>query len=151
MGKAFAKRLAAALWIACASWNTALAQGAPLGQMHCEAEFSGIRIAGQVYASLWNSPNFGNSGPAGYRQIYYYLMTGQGHLVPGTVQLFGDLRNSQQQIINFEVFLTGGTQGTGAFWINGASHRSTYMQLVMRNGGFVIRSEDGVTAEYRCK
>ncbi|MGH1464891.1 MAG: hypothetical protein ACRBBQ_05980 [Cognatishimia sp.] len=151
MGKGFAKRLASALLIACASGMSALAQGAPLGQMQCEAEFSGIRIAGQVYASLWSTPNFGNPGPAGYKQIYYYLMTGQGHLIPGTIQLFGDLRNSQQQIINFEVFLTGGSQGTGAFWINGASHRSTYMQLIMQNGGFVIRTEDGVTAHYRCQ
>ena len=151
MMRGFAQNFALASFAWSISSAAVFAQGLPLGQMYCETEVENYRINGQVYASLWNSPNYGNTTPAGYRQMYYFLMTGKGHLIPGTVQLFADLRNNFQQVINFEVFLTGGNQGTGAFWIDGSSHRQTYMRLVLQEGGFTIVTEDGIQAQYRCQ
>ena len=137
--------------VGCAAGTIALAQGMPLGQMKCEGVVAGNTVQGEVYASLWRTAGMsGMTSSEKIRQLYIYLVTGQGHLIPGTVQLFGNMQDDHRNLINFEVFLTGGDRGTGAYWVNGQGHRQTYMKLVIGNGGFTVFPEDGGQTEFNC-
>ena len=91
----------------------ALAQGLPLAQWACKTEVQGIRVEGDVYFSLWQTTGITEGNQA---SLYNrYLMRGWLHLIPGTVNVFGDLRDQNQNIIRFEVALTGHVRGTGAY------------------------------------
>lgn len=122
--------------------------GAPIAQMQCQGSYGGVPVQGVVSAELYTYQGGGVRETSGYTP---YLMRGDLSAIPGTVGLFGNLVDGYGSLVNFEVFLTGVSEGTGSYWINHARHRETYMRLAMMQGGFAIQTEDGVTAQFQCQ
>lgn len=139
------------LGLACLGGQSASAQGYPLGRFACEGEYAGIPVAGYVDMSLLTYGGAGSLGGSVERtQLQVLWREGRLHELPGLINLMAMMQNGYGQLVNFDVTLTGGTTGTGAFWVNGASHRQTFMNLALQPGGFIIQSEDGVRAPFRC-
>lgn len=129
---------------------------AVIGKMVCAGTYGNLQIRGIVLADLWRGSmsRSGTRGPASdnpYRAILPQIMRGELHKVPGLVRLFGHMRDSHGRLVNFEVYLTRGNNGTGSVWINGARHRETHMRLFVGRGGFVILPETGGRAIFRCQ
>ena len=125
---------------------------AVLGQSECRGSYQGIEIAGTVLADFWQmiGPS-GASTEGTFKLFYQYLMRGEMDRIPGTVRLFGNMRDSAGNLVNFEVFLQGGNISTGSVWINGARHKETFMRLVVVNMGFEIYPETGDVARFACE
>jgi hypothetical protein len=68
----------------------------------------------------------------------------------GTYRLYGRFHDPLGNQYEFEVFTNQPQGGVGGLWVNGMRHRETHIQVIIQQGGFVIRSEDGITAAYRC-
>ncbi len=132
--------------------QSASAQGYPLGRFACEGNYSGVPVAGYVDLSLFTYGGAGSLGGSVERtQLQILWREGRLNELPGQLNLIAMMQDGYGQLINFDVTLTGGTTGTGAFWVNGASHRQTFMNLALQPGGFTVRSEDGVTAPFQCQ
>ncbi len=128
------------------------AQGLPIDQMQCKGTYGQLAYEGVVLADLWQYAASANLGAAGERrQLGYYLRQGEMHKIPGTVRLFAEMIDNSRNLVNFEVFLTQGTQGTGSVWVNGMRHRETFMTLVVQPNGFIIYPETGGGAQFICE
>ena len=115
-------------------------------QMACAGSFQTTRFQGTVRAEIWRF-----QGGTSFRSITPYLMRGQLHRIPGTVVLRGILRDSNGQLVSFEVAMKNNGQGVGSFWINHQRHRESHMRLVIQAGGFIIYPETGGAAQFTCR
>lgn len=124
---------------------------AVIGQSECRGSYQGIDIAGTVLADLWkvNGPDSGSTLGT-FNTIYEHLMYGEMAQIAGMVRLFGHMRDAAGNLVNFEVFLQGGGEGTGSVWINGARHRETFMRFVLGRLSFDIYPETGGLAHFTC-
>lgn len=141
----------ARLWAAALAAGLALVAAVPpaaaqteIGQLWCNGSDGASRIQGHLLADLWES-----SAPDP-RAYFPQLVQGQIGRIPGLVRLFGHMQDMNGNLVNFEVFLGGGNQGTGSVWFNGARHREIHITLVFGGQTFTVYPETGGIAQFAC-
>lgn len=120
-----------------------------LATLDCSGTYPPFAYRGLVIVDVFRTG--GDTSKASIQNMTPYLMRGEIDRIPGRVHLFGDLRDQNQNRVNFEVFLHPNGQGTGSTWVNDMRHRETYMQLVLKPGGFNIFPEIGGVAQFTCQ
>jgi hypothetical protein len=126
------------------------AQGLPIAQMQCSTTYAGVQYSGTILFQLMQYSGATSMGAAGLRQQFNLLLrSGRANEIPGTLMMNGHFR-SAVAFVDFEA-TTAGNQGAGAIWINGASHRSTYANFYVVQGGVVAITEDQVRVDYHCQ
>ena len=143
-------KLILVLWMFAGLPTTVVGQGLPIADLKCETVVNGIRSVGQVHISLFSYGGVELGGAAQRQQIKIMTLRGQGHEIPGTLNLIG-VFNFGGARLDIDVMLTGGNVGTGQYWFNGMSHRATIVQVQLVPGGFVTQDENGVRAMFNCQ
>ncbi len=96
----------------------------PIGQYSCAGGAGALRMQGTLMIERWYT----------LRSYRYYGR-------------FGDAAGNLHE---FEVF-SPGESGTGSTWTNSMRHRETFIGFQLLQKGFVIRTEDGVVAQFQCQ
>lgn len=130
--------------------TTAFAQGYPVAELRCTAIANGVATEGIVQISLFTYGGTALGTAAERQQIRYLILEGRAAEIPGTLNVLG-VFNYGGARLDLDVMLTGGTVGTGQYWLNGMSHRATIVQLQLVRGGFLTVDETGVRAQFSCK
>lgn len=129
----------------------AMSQGMPVADLQCATVANGVQTQGVVQISLFTYGSGAAMGSAAERQqIKYMILEGRAGEIPGTLNVIG-VFNYGGARLDIDVMLTGGTVGTGQYWLNGMSHRATIVQLQLVQGGFVTRDENGLVAQFSCR
>lgn len=127
------------------------AQGFPIAELQCSTVANGVATEGIVQISLFTYGGGASVGSATERQqIKFMILEGRASEIPGTLNVLG-VFNYGGARLDIDVMLTGGTVGTGQYWLNGMSHRATIVQLQLVKGGFVTVDETGLRAEFSCR
>ena len=138
------------LALAAFGWQPAYAQGYPVAELQCSTVANGVPTQGIVQISLFTYGGTALGSAAERQQIKYLLLEGRAAEIPGTLNVLG-VFNYGGARLDLDVMLTGGTVGTGQYWLNGMSHRATIVQLELVRGGFVTVDETGVRAQFSCQ
>ena len=129
----------------------AISQGFPVADLQCSAVANGIQTRGVVQISLFTYGGGASVGSATERQqIKFMILEGRAAEIPGTLNVIG-VFNYGGARLDIDVMLTGGTIGTGQYWLNGMSHRATIVQLQLVQGGFVTQDENGLVTRFSCR
>lgn len=131
-------------------WTPAFAQGYPVAELHCSTVANGVPTQGIVQVSLFTYGGSAIGSAAERQQIKYLILEGRAAEIPGTLNVLG-VFNYGGARLDLDVMLTGGTVGTGQYWLNGMSHRATIVQLQLVQGGFVTVDETGLRAQFACQ
>lgn len=128
----------------------AFSQGYPVAELHCSTVANGVPTQGIVQVSLFTYGGSAIGSAAERQQIKYLILEGRAAEIPGTLNVLG-VFNYGGARLDLDVMLTGGTVGTGQYWLNGMSHRATIVQLQLVQGGFVTVDETGLRAQFACQ
>ncbi len=112
---------AAALWAL--SGPPAAAAAQPVSQQSCRGDYLGVPLTGVLTIERWTHYD--------------------------THRIYGVFQDPTGNVYEIEV-MTNQPGGVGSAWMNGMRHRETYIELALHDGGFVIRTEDGVTSQFSC-
>ena len=120
-------------------------------RLSCASQVQGAPVQGLLDVSLLT---YGSAAQAGNvlagNVIRTLLLQGRAAEIPGVLNLTGVFAMNGNRI-DLEVALTGGTTGTGQYAVNGAIHRGTIFDLALVQGGFVLRDENGLVAQFTCQ